>query len=301
MPVKIALLAAAVFVVGIPGEATGWGREGHEIICEIAFQELNRAARARVIELLRGDRPAYRIFARACNYADHADEDQQDRRSEHYVNVPRHWPSIRHDQCPLADRCLFTAIRKDAGILGSSAPTLRQWRTALKYLGHWVGDLHQPLHVSFADDGGGNDVLLKEEIGCSPNLHAVWDTCIPRDLMSEEGFARSPKGLAQKLHREITNAERATWWGEGVDLVGWANESLAITRRPAVHYCVLDTAGKKCRYSETEDLYDQGAGDSQRRLALTERYEDEQRNEVRTRLKQAGVRLGKMLNELLGH
>jgi S1/P1 Nuclease len=29
---------------------------------------------------------------------------------------------------------------------------------ALEYLGHWVGDVDQPLHVSFQDDRGGNDL-----------------------------------------------------------------------------------------------------------------------------------------------
>ena len=42
---------------------------------------------------------------------------------------------------------------------------------ALKFLGHWIGDLHQPLHVSYADDKGGNHVTLKKSIGCSKKLH----------------------------------------------------------------------------------------------------------------------------------
>jgi hypothetical protein len=287
-------------VVAAPNGASAWGREGHEIICEIAFQELNATARAKVIQLLQGDSPSYRIFAKACNYADHSNEDQYERRPEHYANVPRYWKSIWYGQCPIADSCLFTAIRKDAGILESSEPTPEQRRTALKYLGHWVGDLHQPLHVSFEDDRGGNAVLLEENIGCSPNLHAVWDTCIPRDIMSDEGFEGNPKGLAQKLHGEITADQRTAWWGDGVDLVKWANESLAITRRPNVQYCVLEATGKKCKYSESDYLYDQEGGDSQRQLPLTEQYEDDQKSDVRTRLKQAGVRLGRMLNEILG-
>jgi len=47
---------------------------------------------------------------------------------------------------------------------------------ALKFFGHWVGDVHQPLYVSFKDDRGGN--LIKGTGPCEHNLHAVWDDCI---------------------------------------------------------------------------------------------------------------------------
>ena len=38
---------------------------------------------------------------------------------------------------------------------------------------HWVGDIHQPLHVSFEDDRGGNNIQVNGQ--CSGNLHATWD------------------------------------------------------------------------------------------------------------------------------
>jgi hypothetical protein len=47
---------------------------------------------------------------------------------------------------------------------------------ALKSLGHWVGDIHQPLHVSFLDDRGGNTIRTSGQ--CPGNLHAVWDNCL---------------------------------------------------------------------------------------------------------------------------
>jgi len=42
---------------------------------------------------------------------------------------------------------------------------------SLKYLGHWVGDIHQPLHVSFADDRGGN--FIRESGPCVNSQHTV--------------------------------------------------------------------------------------------------------------------------------
>jgi S1/P1 Nuclease len=43
----------------------------------------------------------------------------------------------------------------------------------LKSVGHWVGDIHQPLHVSFVDDRGGNNIRVSGQ--CAGNLHATWD------------------------------------------------------------------------------------------------------------------------------
>ena len=59
-------------------------------------------------------------------------------------------------------------------MLSSSSATEQETLEALKYLGHWVGDVHQPLHVSFEDDRGGNEIGVSGGV-CSHNLHAVWD------------------------------------------------------------------------------------------------------------------------------
>jgi hypothetical protein len=53
-----------------------------------------------------------------------------------------------------------TAIKKDFDILSSNDASQAQKLASLKFLGHWVGDIHQPLHVSFEDDRGGNSVLV---------------------------------------------------------------------------------------------------------------------------------------------
>jgi hypothetical protein len=39
-----------------------------------------------------------------------------------------------------------------------------------------VGDVHQPLHVSFEDDRGGNNITVVGE--CQGKLHAAWDSCL---------------------------------------------------------------------------------------------------------------------------
>ena len=53
----------------------------------------------------------------------------------------------------------------------------------LKSLGHWISDLHQPMHVSFADDRGANKIDVGSP--CNTNLHSVWDTCIIKETLGQ--------------------------------------------------------------------------------------------------------------------
>jgi hypothetical protein len=51
----------------------------------------------------------------------------------------------------------------------------------LKYLVHFVGDVHQPLHAGYQDDRGGNTYQLQAFMRGS-NLHAVWDSGLIKSL-----------------------------------------------------------------------------------------------------------------------
>src|SRR5208282_2350606 len=104
----------------------------------------------------------------------------------------------------------------------------------LKSLGHWVGDVHQPLHVSFDDERGGN--LIAIEGPCRFNLHAVWDACI-----IEKKIGLDYTAIAAKLRAEITDGDRKRWIPSTLDtaaVVAWANESSAIAEKPDVQYCI---------------------------------------------------------------
>jgi S1/P1 Nuclease len=48
---------------------------------------------------------------------------------------------------------------------------------ALRFLLHFIGDIHQPLHTE-AEATGGNDIKVQFDNDHSINLHAVWDTAI---------------------------------------------------------------------------------------------------------------------------
>jgi hypothetical protein len=262
-----------------------WGDLGHEVVCEIAFQELTPSARAAVVELMALD-SEFRIFAKACSWPDHP----RIRASEHFVNLPRDSLAFGDAPCPTADKCVVTATVNDMRDLGLFEDPEERLRL-LKSLGHWVGDLHQPMHVSFEDDRGGNRVDVDSP--CDNNLHAVWDTCIITETMGDDA-----RTVAQMLRAEITQEERQTWFDGNFDLatsIAWADESLTISLNPATQYCVMD--GSTCKYDETRVSFD---GGEEKFVDANADYLQENSAVARQRLKMAGVRLAGLLNALLG-
>lgn len=132
----------------MPSAAFAWGDVGHRVICQIAYEELKPEIKARVDALVAID-PRFRTFADGCTWPDVF---PRQRAPEHYVDLSRSAKGIEvAHPCPVADRCVVSAILNDMRDLALSLDVSDQLRL-LESLGHWVGDVHQPLHVSFDDD-----------------------------------------------------------------------------------------------------------------------------------------------------
>lgn len=273
-----------VILLGVfaAGDVYAWGDTGHEIICEIAFQELTPQARSQVRQLLQQDAD-FRLFSKACTWPDHP----RTRASEHFVNLPRSATGLGDDPCPVDAPCVVTAIEADLAILSQADASETDRLAALKFLGHWVGDVHQPLHVSFKDDRGGNAVLGQGP--CGNNLHAVWDTCI-----IERKLGRDVRHVAAELRARVTDAERADWTSTGAK--AWANESFAITTAATLRYCVRTETG--CWYEQDTEILD--LDEEKKVVTMDEAYMEAHLPTITQRLTQAGIRLGHLLNRALG-
>lgn len=266
----------------VPGVCSAWGSPGHRTICQIAFEELTPAVQTEVERLINLD-PDFQTFAMSCTFADFP----RQRAPGHFLNLPRSYMAITTDECPMADDCLFRAIEDDLAILEDDNATDDDKLRALKLLGHWVGDIHQPLHVSYQDDRGGNDI---DESGgpCDNSLHSAWDTC-----MIQQRLGTSFLDIANELSPEITDHERALWQFDSP--VEWANESYQITISPEVEYCHQQKGA--CWYSTQNMMLNDG--EAQRSVTIDRPYIAIHRETIIARLKQAGVRLGALLNEAL--
>lgn len=162
------LLAAAL---ASPLSAQAFGSEGHHLVATIAEQQLSARARSEIARLLALEPGA--ILASISTWAD--DTRTPSTAAWHYVNLPRdadcHYDASR--DCP-DGQCVVGAIERQQKVLASTASDAERLK-ALKYLVHFVADVHQPLHVGYADDRGGNKYSVRVfERGT--NLHALWDT-----------------------------------------------------------------------------------------------------------------------------
>jgi hypothetical protein len=277
---KLAALAAGLLLYS--PAAFAWGGLGHETICELAFLELDDTARQRVIVLIQQDQE-FTTFRASCNWPDRP----RQRAPEHFVNLPRNATGIDRDECPLAYECVVSAIEEDLAVLASSEATDQEKLAALKFLGHWVGDIHQPLHAASQDDRGGNHIRTRGS-SCE-SLHTLWDSCIV-----EERLGMHPLTIVPELRAGITDEQRADWLDS--DPVAWANESSAIARDPDVGYCV--TVGDTCEYAADKLEFDEG--EPERVVVVDDGYLDRHAAIVRERIAMAGVRLAGLLNRALG-
>ena len=202
------------------------------------------------------------------------------------MNLARDAQAIGADECPLADRCVVTAITKDVATLSDASNSDVARLIALKFLGHFVGDVHQPMHVSFQDDRGGNSVDTTGT--CGSNLHSAWDTCLLQQAVGTDVAA-----AVDQLTGEVVSAD--TWaWVQSTP-VDWANESFAISIADPTDYC--DLAGATCEYEPGNVQFD--PGEQERKVTIDATYIAMSTPIIRDRLKRAGVRLAHLLDEAM--
>ena len=164
--------------------ALGWGRDAHAIAAELAQRQLTPAARAEVSRLLAGE-PEPNLPGVASWADDIRKADPKDPRSRwHYVN----FRDGGCDYLPARDcpdgACVVGAIERQLAVLSDRSRTDAERRDALKYLVHFIGDVHQPLHSTPRADKGGGDFQVNLE-GRGTNLHLVWDY----DLLPSTGVS----------------------------------------------------------------------------------------------------------------
>lgn len=246
----------AVFSLVAASPALAWGATGHRITGAIADENLSGLARANV-QLLIGTE----TLAEAATWPDEMKSDpapfwQKTASPWHYVTVAAgdtYKPSMAP---PEGDA--MTALTKFTETLRDPKVSIDDKRTAIRFIVHIIGDLHQPLHVGRGNDRGGNDTSVSF-FNRSTNLHSLWDS----GLIEQEKLSYSE--YAAFLSRSITPQ----------DVVAWSDP------RPGTWM----TESAKLR----ETIYP-----ADPKLSWTYAYQHHQ--ELNTRLKQAGIRIATYLN-----
>lgn len=323
--VSIVVLAVGVLLIGSPS-AQAWGCQGHEAVALIAQMHLNPHALAMVNQILK-DGPIDPALNRYCKetgldpiadaatWADDIRSARPDATNWHFIDIPR--GASRNDvekYCevladptsptpPVSTGCITKALREQLAILRAPGSTPRKRADALRFVIHFVGDIHQPLHDTTNNDRGGNCVPVEylgnesqlrnsQTESYSPNLHGVWDTNI---LVTTEN-GKTVQQFAAELDGAFA-AQMPAWRESGADFDQWAWEGHQLAEEVA--YGKLP----KAIPIETPRGLNDCSGDNnigQRMFDLHEDleqpYQDVSAPVVRAQLAKAGTRLAMLLN-----
>lgn len=242
------IIILAIFTILFSNQVFAYGSFGHKLICQLAYEQLpnqkqqqldhlttylSEKNKALIINNRYQTKTTPIVFSDLCNWADYIKKDKRYRHLNplHYINLERSTKyitsQIADDAC--RENCILSAIRLHHQLLQTSivARNKEKQLTALMFIGHWFGDIHQPLHISFKSDRGGNQNAVIGDKKCV-NLHQVWDRC----LLNQAGSFDS---LIHELTPSLPLGPRIKF--NDAQLLLWVNESFAITKAKTTQYC----------------------------------------------------------------
>ena len=302
-------------IVGLAPSARGWGCTGHQVVAVIAEEHLNPHARDMVAQILAAGPidPALRrfcgantldAFADSSTWADDQRSIQPDTAGWHFIDIPRGVPKGEiAPYCPPSTSCITRAIDDQMAILRNINASAQARADALRYIIHFFGDLHQPLHATSNNDLGGNCVpvsffgaapqernVTKESY--APNLHGIWDT----DILERFAGGQTPQQFADEMSVKF-KGQIPAWLRERVDAVSWAWESHqlaedsvygALPRKVAIETPVEVKACSDDQHISTRmlNLHEQVGAD----------YQAAAEGVIQEQLTKAGIRLAAALN-----
>jgi len=286
---SLALALATNFVQ--PRPALAWGDEGHEVVALVAQSFLEPDVRKRVNALLAADTDSLTAhdIASAATWADkfrdaNINGSRLKTRQWHFVDIEITAPDLdvacfSHPAIPAgtaasdgpADDCVVDKIQEFAAELANPATDQEEQVVALKFLLHFVGDIHQPLHASDDSDRGGNSKRVSAAGFKAGNLHHFWDTEFVDQLGS------SAKTIASDLIGHISKAQEQQW--QAGEVTDWAMESFNVANEDT--YGQLPEPNRRGSFRLSDDYVATATGD------------------VALQLSKAGVRLAFVLNNAL--
>lgn len=256
-------LAVVCLIMCAPIVSLGWGAGGHMIVAKVAFGRLNPRAKAEVAKLL-----AIKITRPGLSPKSKALLASATAKSKDFVNAA-HWPDdlrpipefnsfkeLHFIDTPFSDDGtalpalptpnIVTAMQDEVNILKTSTDD-NERAQALRFLIHFVGDIHQPLHsatrVSKAlpnGDRGGNLVSIKVP-GANgklktTNLHSYWDGGLSTFPPTGANFAPPSLTKVAAAASQAVSGNPDTDPGlnlnDPTNFQSWADESFALAKEP---------------------------------------------------------------------
>lgn len=238
-----------------------WGVLGHQTIAKIAENHLTPNARQAIEHYL-----GSASLAEVSTFADEVRSREEYKYTApwHYIDLPAgyNFEQFSNAVLNMKEDNAYKALKKCENDLRDPSKSTDEKVFALKFIVHLVGDIHQPMHVSRAEDKGGNTIKVTFN-GQPANLHSLWDS----RLIEHQGL--NYEQLAIRYDR-ATPAQIKQWQSD--DIMKWLYES----------------------YQISEQLY----ADAKNSPNFDEAYFQAHLTIIQQRVEQAGIRLAGLLNNI---
>ncbi len=187
-----------------------WGATGHRVVGEIANSYLSCRAKKNIRKILGTE-----SIAISSNWADFVKSDSTMNylNNWHYINIKTGLNYSEFAAYLQKDTTTdaYTKLNFLINELKNKQLTIDKKQMYLRLLIHIVGDIHQPMHVSRAEDQGGNKIKVMW-FNEPTNLHALWDDkLIESQKLSYTEFATSINH-ADKQQRKIWQKQLMSEW-----------------------------------------------------------------------------------------
>lgn len=228
------------------------GKIGHKVVCKIAYEHLSPTIQTKINELISYLPKKHKTlinkyhhkskntpvsYIDTCSWADAIKRDKSFNQYKpwHYMQISRGTMTVTEEFCDKG--CITKAVIFHQNVLLTET---NQWKKlkALMFLSHWVGDIHQPMHVGFSSDRGGNKIKVKYKESRCKNMHWLWDECLLYPVSKIRNEHLFFDQVYSKVAGQWNNSPISNWQNDPV--LTWANESLALVRTPSVLYCEID-------------------------------------------------------------
>ncbi|KAK8008484.1 S1/P1 Nuclease [Apiospora marii] len=197
-----------------------WGSLGHTTIGYLASDLVQDSTASYFKKLLKNDTEHY--MAGIATWADQIRYTKWGRFSKdfHFIDAkdePPTYCGVDFERDCKEDGCVVSAIKNYTDQLLDVNLVFYRRNQAAKFLVHFVGDIHQPLHAENVAQGGNGIPVKWENSDANVSLHHVWDSAIPEKMLGQHGLYPAAKQWAGNLSLEIETGKyssmRQSWEG----------------------------------------------------------------------------------------
>ncbi|WP_300570707.1 S1/P1 nuclease [Flavobacterium sp.] len=183
-----------------------WGHRGHALVAEVAFHYLDETTKKNVMQYLDG-----MTIEEAANWMDAIKSDHANdyMKPYHYIDFEK-----GSKEQPAGDNIVTVLNATLKNLDEKQKLSHDEIKQRILFLFHLIGDLHQPLHVGYPSDKGGNKVQVSF-FGHGSNLHAMWDS----DIIETRGTSLSDVLASKNYSAEEMGTVKK------IDVIGWAKQS----------------------------------------------------------------------------